>query len=397
MKNTGTSIKTVCNVILGIMLVLSIIAIALFAYYFKNPPNTQKTLYANALTFAEENAQGEKPYPIEINFFSNEKKNGIHCTELKFNYYTDTTIPTSDDEYKFVYSSGVQLFDDFRALKRNDNRVFAWSIDEYIDFVNARYYNSVYGQSYSAISKLSPSDNWIMDYSMKTTDEQGQEKISHNLAKIFQRGATFHDRGVFGIKNYYVYDVNRLIVDLLTIVSRLDSGVYITPFDMSNYFDYKIYNQETKQFESITSDDQDCFVSIKITKTDNGLVRANQSLYNQIDYNADYAYDGVVAKDYAEARAGYILTESDFVVLDNELYLKERARKYLVNFPKMYLQVVLDLDNLESCSGFSKDIFSSLDVLNISLTATRSQKFYVYEDYTILSNNVTIKHKGGDT
>ena len=398
MKNSsGASIKTVCNIILGIMLVCSIVAIALCINYWKNPPNTQKTLYTNALTFAEENSQGEKPYPIEINVFTNERETGIYCTDIKFNYYTDTTIPTTDEDYKFVYSSGIQILDDFRQYIKNDDYLFLWSIHKSIVFEHARYYNTVYGQSYSAINELSPTDNWIVDYSIKTTDELGNEKITHNLAKLFQRGATYDSRGFLMFKNYLVYDINRAISDLTDIVSKLDNGTYILPFDMSDYFSYNIYNAETAKFEPVTADELDCFVTVKITKTDNGLVRASQSLFGQIDYKTDYAYDNVNAEDYAEARVGYVLTEADFVLLGGELYLKPQAKNYLVNFAKMNIQVVLNLDKLGITKGFSKNIFKGLDIFEITILSTEPQEFYIYEDYNILTYDITIIHKGGTT
>lgn len=391
------SLKTLLNVLLTLLFIASLFMIAFAIAYFRNPPETVKTAYADTLTYAQEDENGDKPYPIEVNVFTNERNNGTPCYEIRLNYYTDVNIPENEEDYKNVYSSGYQTVNEKIQWKlETDVQLFSWRTNWYKTITNGYYYNSVNGESYKAINELDYSDKWIFDYG------NGQ-----GLMLVSSKGFFEHTpgTGVFGYTWWWHHDINEFLVDIFDIVELMEDGTYILPFDISEYFNYKIYDSEQKKFIDEQADNKWLFFQMKITKNSNGLVSSNQSLFGQIANNSHYGYDGVDNADYYRSMTIYNLTENDFIInatiINGNIYnlatLKTSANNFLNNFSRMYIRVVFDMDKYNYLNlGFSEQAFKDVDVNDIVISSTETTDFYNFSNKQIgVNGNITV-YSGGD-
>lgn len=393
-KTAGFVLKTIFNVVMILLFVVAIIAIGFSISFLKNDKSeTVKTAYGNTLTYAMEDEAGDKPYPIELNVFTNKAQNGIECYELRLNYYTDSSIPETEEEYKNVYSSGYQSLTPVTTKTKSQEKAF---LGKYVDTTlitsPGYYYNSVFGESYKAIENLDYSNKWIFDYG----DGKGLMLVSSRPEEKY--------RNFLWIKYFREIGINDFIKDIFEIVSLMDDGVHILPFKVDKYFNYKIYDTEEKKFIDEQADNKFLFFQAKITKSSDGLISASQSLFGQIANNTNYGVNEELQASYYRSLTVYSLTEDDFefkpVTKNGVKYtfatLKEEAYDYLVNFSRMYIRVYLNLDNanLENI-GFNENPFNGLDVDDILLTSSTPLTFYNFSPNTITTSGA-ITIIGGD-
>ena len=393
-KKKGVSFSTIFNVVLVILFVIALVVLVCAIYYFQDPPTTQKTLYTSALTYAQEDENGEQPYPIEVKVYKNLNENGLGVYDVKFNYYTDTTIPETEDEYKNVYSAGFQFIDNVSMYNPNRFSLGVWCSFFDTVFSNVAYYNSTNGVSFYAINSLSPDDSWIVDYTFSET-VNGVETTSNNLAKLYQRGWVQTGSGSLGWRYFENRNIYSALLNLIQSSASLSDGVYILQLDMSDYFTFKIYNQETGQFDVDTSDNMSVLANVKITVSSNGLVDSSQSLFGQVAYDADYSYGDVAPSDYWESKTIYSLTANDFSFSTNDdglvvATIKEDILEYISQFKRLYLRIYINLDSFYF-DGLAENAFGGLPVDQVTITSSIETGFAIYEDYNIIADDtVTI-------
>lgn len=380
--------KIIGIILLIVMWLAGVTVIVGYISYMQNPPETVQTMYGGELTYAEPDDNGDAIYAININIFTNENDNGLECAEFQWNYYTDANIPENEDDYKNVYSSGYQSLNgmDYDDYYRS---IGWWKYTNSITLNSGYYYNSTDGLSYVAIDALTPDDSWILDY-------------GNGLAKIDQKQAVYYET-VAVLQHYISYDINRAIVDLYNCATSLADGDYILQFNLSDYFSYKIYNEETKQFVIDTSatTEEYLYLDIKIHISSNGLVDASQSLFGMIAKDTDYSYEGISVQDYYTTKTVYTVTENDFttVTVDGVALatLNSDCIAYLNNFYDIYLIVDINLDVVDF-EGFAPDAFSDYGgtVNALVLSASADSVFLVYDNYSNTTlTNVTLQHEGG--
>lgn len=387
------SLKTLLNIILVILFILSLLIIPFSIAYLKNPPETVKTAYADTLTYAQEDKNGDKPYPIEVNVFTNERNNGMPCYEIRLNYYTDANIPEVEEDYKNVYSSGFQCLEKVRTKDKLTTNYISYALNSTEIVSPCFYYNSVFGESYKAINELDYSDKWIFDYG-----------AGHGLMLVSSMGDKLVSQFLWE-KAYQRIGINDFIKAIFEIVELMDDGVYILPFDVSEYFNYKIYDTEQKKFIDEQADNKWLFFQMKLTKSSNGLVSSNQSLFGQIANNSHYGYDGISNADYYRSMTVYNLTEDDFYlkqsIVNGQTYnlatIKTSVRDYLKSFSRMYIRVLFDLDNLKFDNlGFSSDAFGDVAVNDVIVSSLTEKTFYNFSNKQLnLNGNITVL-TGGD-
>ena len=389
-KNKGKVAKIIGAIFLSLVMLASLLLIFIGIDYMKDPPTTQKTLYGNRLTYADEELFEGVPCPVEINVYTNERKNGVPCYEVRLNYYTDTTIPEFDEETgkpentKFVYGVGYQVTDKISYEQEETWQIFEWSFHYKDVITNGCYYNTSDGQSYSPINKLDSNDKWIFDYG-----------YGEGLLRVSEKGDVQGDDMYLWKHRFYWYGINNFLITVLESTSTLEDGEHYLNLDVSDYFNFQVYDTESKQFKSpgaLKTDVQNLFLFAKVTKSSNGLTEAKQSLFGAVNYKTDYRYDNVNLNDeYYRSLTLYTLEEDDFDFVDGKAILKQACYDYLRNFSKMYLKVIFNLDETD-CSGFIENAFYGLDIDEIVLTSSTEKIFTSFEDYNFnTSQNVTVE------
>lgn len=384
---------TIFGVIALVLICLaSIFTIAYGVIYFQNPPTAVKTAYANRLTYADESQYDGVPTPLELNIYTNARQNGVECYELRINSYTDTTLPGFDDDgkvkdTKYTYGSGYQSIGVPQTKVLVDSGIFETVFSKTrmsLALTSGYTYNTSDGVSYKAINSIDSLDKYIFDYG-----------FGDGLLQVYMRNDyRFYGKNALNQPVYLKNNLPYLINSLFSLAQDMTEGVYYINFDFSEFLNYKIYDTESKKFVSpqeSSIDVKNLFLFTKITISNNGLLEAQQSLFDQIANDSNYSYDSIVTTDdYYKSLTLFTLEADDFDIIRGKAILKQSCYNYLSNFSKMYIQVVLDLDSMD-CGELAYNAFRGLNIDEIVLYSSTEKTFVVHEDYNITTDNVRVE------
>lgn len=340
----------------------------------------------------------EDTYFMEVNYYSNEKKNGVECMEFKFNYYIDTSIPEKKEDgtydNKYMFSTGVQLYDglDYYHTYNTSNGI-SQSVTHFV-LDNATFYASPEGlnQGYE-VTNTTLGKSWIFD-------------IDGKLCLIENKGLVLTDN--FWWWNYYAdYDIQFMIATTVMSIQSMKNGTTITAFNFSDYLKItKVYNPETGKFEEELVDDNITqyftFMNVKINKTDNGMIETKNSIFNCYKGDSAWSFNGIGdRKTYWRDDTIYDIDSNDFKFISADdgynIELKDSCVEYLSQFADVILNVEINLDDFSSILnivGFTKNPFKDLNVNSIKITSSTQKDFTVYGDLNIQTENVNIVHGG---
>lgn len=413
------------SALLLIVFILSCVVCGYWCYWKLTYTNhTHITNYAQRLTYTED---GE--YPIEINIFTNENGNGKGVFEIKFNYYMDTETPvlnveTGKYEYKNIYSSGLQLELDYNLLKNNQSYVedfipyksnvigFFAGNNSYYQFEESDkqysgtqkykvykpyFYNMSFGDGFSATNVLDFQDNFIIDINEDDTTKMAKLMQNNNFVNT---GKTFW----FG-KNHHRYDfVDFVRHFIINVAPSIEDGIDSYVFDLSKWFHIDLENEDGQFVQGEDASVKQVYIPVLVTKTKNGLVSSEQSLFGLWKNNNEY---GSASADYWKSYTNYTLTERDFdftKIADNKYSIKisNACSNYLRVFSDIKLNLILDLDSNYLANRnivittLAEDFSNGLDLSSVTILSDTAREISSYE---ILSNvtteNVTIIYNGG--
>ena len=401
-------LRKTLSVLLSILLVLDFFAVGLIGYtiyYYKhNPPTTTAVGKVDALAY-----DSEGKYAMELNIFSNDKKNGLEVSEFRVNYYIDTLIPETDagkaditqsntdsngnvnasgiiaDCFKDTYTQGVQFVGEpnFRTEQTAEGLWGRYNLQVYPQ--SAYYYNTTTGTSYTAINKLDYLDKWIIDFG------------GNQLGRITQdKGYDFLRNGYLWVTYYVHKDINLLIKDIFKSAESLEYGKKVLVFDLSDYLTFEYFSTEDYKFHTPNTTDQHLYINVLVNKSENGMVNSEQSMFGLIEGKAGWTYDGVVAEDYWTAHTEINLTEADFEVgSDNLMTLKSAAIEYYSQFDNDYVDIIINIDLDRTLgAGFGRNAFGNLLADKIIITSSTATTFTHYGDLPcviVASSNVTLE------
>lgn len=353
------------------------------------------TAYVDDMSYSE-----EEKFFIEVQYYPN-------MFEARINYYTDTQIPEYDETTqsyggKYTFSSGVQFDGCYQAEVKTKKTGFLGlgNSYRYNDMQNCTYYNTDQnGTSYVAIAELADQDKWVYD-------------IGGELVLLTAKGNLEYGGNYFFAKTgtrYQVYDMALALQDLYSAVESLEDGKRVVTFDMSEYFNFTMYDEETGRFEEEIHETKETwmFINIFVNKHSTDFVSAEQSIFGQFMGDTEWSLYDLSKADYWRARHEYNLTINDFTfVYSNNSYhlkLKQSVIDYLSEFDNMQYIVTIDLDNIYFCSekidivGFTDKPFGSLGIDTINLTTEETREFEVFDKYNIVCpENLTITIGGAE-
>lgn len=444
------ALKTICNCILVFMVVMAICVIIAFVYYhfFVKDTTTgvnnidnqvgldiQDIIKSDDLSDDEKDAMKDR-YFLEVNYFSNDKNNGIMLQELKMNYFT--TYKLTSQDYR---STGMQYIGDYKGLPldtwdgssevsflklsgKND-RYYGTSkesvaiANNYVD-KSFNYYDYTNGISWNGITN----ENGNIATELKRTTEFiikiDNRAFAISLNKYFDRDVG-DVRNIFGIGwkvgevyNRFYYTYGSLFQSCMQAVKTNSAGYgdYYITVDLSSLFSIKEYDPDSGKFktDNVTNIIKTYSV-LKFHYDENGARNSTQSMFGIIDNNSKYDIsDDKVDTTYWQVRITYNLDclsklngKELFEYRYSEIYngyfvsLSMDGKKLFADMPRTKVNVILDLNadyftkNKMNIVGFDYNAFENVELDTLTIRGT-TEKFYLLDKSFVNTNLKTFKY-----
>ena len=317
------------------------------------------------------NGSQKEPF-IEVNYYSNENKNGLELFEVRLNYF-------QDENQDRILSVGIQYvansIEDNIKFKVNGNVISynMWKEErtflKYHDYWNVFFNTFLTGNNGYYEYQSSDGYETILGNSINTINKDSRFKVSMGDDK-FQLGLKFDSpekdflfysitQGnvlVTSTEEHYQYvDQHLLAYRLFESVKKASFGeAEYSVAQFSNFFNYYKYDSSSKQYTEIqdieTSKVTTLFENnyvIKVNKYKDGAVVSSDSIFNTIKGDSLFNLTGdYVVEDYYFGRSIIRLTNKHFTKVENA----DGTYKYALNsdFSKSHKEykdkIVLDID-----------------------------------------------------
>ena len=376
------------KITLTVLLVVTFIACIPFnVWYFYLLSKKQDHIVSYTFEVGKQNLSdgSSSKYFVEVEYNSNEDKNGREEFGIKFNYMLD-------ENQTAFYSQGLQY-----VAKENDGKLgftlhkfgreshrtknlVGWQYI-YSDRLNcirihedyATRYNYMSSDDYKTpvLSSNPINENTMFKiqlgnqlYGMKFKGEIPVDDYQYQYQAFWK---TYYE------KNYKVYDVDYFASILFNSIKSLKNGTQrALAFEFGDLFDYFEYNAGTGKYDkkvdagkvqTLTTDVKS-YYSILLSKTSAGVERASDSMFNIIEGNSGFNISKNIAyDDYFIGRSIINCTLNDFtkVKLNNTDIALKLSKSFLNDYEKysekIRLIVLIDLDELknEKFLGFTND------------------------------------------
>ena len=447
-------LKTIANCCVVFLTVIAVCVIIAFVYYHyfvhditigvNNIDNqvgldVQDVLNSDELTEEEKDALKDR-YFLEVNYYSNDKNNGIELQELKMNYFTTTNLLSTD--YR---STGMQYIGEYQGVPLDvwdgkssvsvgnpfsrNNHVY-YGTDEkavqaannyvdtsfnYYDFTNGINWNGITNENGSIATELKRSTQFIIkidDRAFAISLDKYFDKDVGDVRNIFGIGWKVGDKF-----NRYYYTYGSLFQSCMQAVRTNSAGYgdYYITVDLSSLFSIKEYDYESKKFK--TDDVTDIIRTYSVLKfhyDENGARNSTQSMFGIIDNNSKYDIsDDRVDTTYWQERVTYTLTETSqlngediFIYRYSEVYggyflsLSMDCKKLFADMPRAKVNITLDLqaeyfaDNNIKLVGLDYNAFDGLEIDSLTITG-KTQTLYLLENSLHDTQLKTLKHSRG--
>ena len=394
----------------------------------------QEILKSDELT-EEEKDELQDRYFLEVNYYSNDKNNGIQLQELKMNYFTSYKLTSSD--YR---STGMQYLGDYKGLPLD-----TWDGNSEVSVVkigsNDRYYGTDETSVNIANNYVDKSFNYY-DYTQGVswngvTDENGSiatelKRTTEFIVKIDNRAFAitlnkYFDkdvgdvRNIFGIGwkvgekyNRYYYTYGSLFQSCMQAVKTNSAGYgdYYITVDLSSLFSIKEFDTETGKYKADNvTDIIKTYSVLKFHYDENGARSSQQSIFGIIDNNSKYDLtQDKVDTTYWQERMTYNLNAQSklnakeiFTYRYSEVYdgyfvsLSMDAKKVFADMPRTKVNITLDVNNdaNKRIVGLDYNAFEGLELDTLIIKG--SGQFYCLDKALHNTNLQTLKYSDGIT
>lgn len=332
----------------------------------------------------QKTSEGDTKYFVEVEYYSNENKNGLECFEIKFNYLLD-------ERQENFYSQGLQLVadtkDDSIKLSLTEdgaNKEFAYwdaggnhyNRDVFYNYKteeNSKLFNYASGNDYSTttISTNPLGDKsyfriqlgeqlYLMKFKSSYRETRDPETYADFISKRSYSPAIYC---WFNDSNYIVYDYTYFMNLLYTALSSdtLANGTQSAMlFEFGNIFDYYEYDEVNKVYKMQPLEDTTkvqkqitSYYSILVKKHADGIQKASQSLFNCVQGSSTFNIaEDYTKDDYFIGRTIVTVDNKDFdyIKVTNNYYKLQLKESFINEYKsfgdKIVLSVQIDLDEL---------------------------------------------------
>lgn len=394
-------LKVIGNCCLVILAIISLILTLIYGYFyfFGKDSNTTGTNYIDnqvpidLVDKKDDLSQEEIDYYenrvlFNVNYYSNEKNNGIELQEMNLEYFTDYTLSVSS-----CRATGMQYIGDFENYVVNENDV--GGADKYVvpDFY---YYDTTNLISWSG-GKVATELNRDFKFTIKIDNKPYLMQLTGKKEKISK--FLWWD---FVTETIY-YDYGSVFYDVLTAVetNSIGHGDFYITLNLSKYFTLYEFDVNTgKYLDNNVADEIFTYAVCRFHYDENGATNSKQSLFGQIECNRNY---GITDTSYWQERYVYNLTEKDFNYRYSETYkgyllsVTQDIKSMFKSMPRAKVNINIDLNsgyyqsNKINVVGLDYNAFENFDIDTLIINGF-TQNFYLLEKCLYNTNLQTFKH-----
>ncbi len=440
-----TVLKTIANFCLIVITAFAVIVSLAFVYYhFTNKDITtgvnnidnqvgldiQEVLKSDELT-EEEKDELKDRYFLEVNYYSNDKNNGIQLQELKMNYFMSYKLTSAD--YR---STGMQYIGDYKGLPLDtwdgegevkfvnlfgsNDRYYGTSetsvkiandyVDKnfnYYDYTNSIHWNGVTNENGSIATELTRKTEFIIKIDNRA--------FAITLDKYFDKDIG-DVRNMFGVGwkigeayNRYYYTYGSLFQSCMQAVKTNSAGYgdYYITVDLSSLFSIREYDVDTGKYK--TDDVTDVIKTYSVLKfhyDENGARTSGQSMFGIIDNNPKYdLVEETVDTTYWKERMTYNLNCSSklngkdlFIFRYSSEFngyfvsLSLDAKKLFNEMPRTKINVTLDVACRDKpIVGLDFNAFENVELDTLTVKSKEAIRFYLLDNSLSNTNLQTLK------
>lgn len=441
------TVKVIGNCCLVFLAILSILLSVAYVYYHyfvdeitigTNYIDNQVGLDIENIINSEDISEEEKNeledrYFLEVNYYSNDKENGIELQELRLNYFTSFNLLSS--EYR---STGMQYVGNYQGLPLDTwdgnsefkfqifgdkNRYYGTSeesvaiANNYVD-KSFYYYDSTNGISFNGVSNENGSIATELKRSTQFIIKIDNRAFSISLDKYFDKDVG-DVRNFFGIGwkvaekyNRYYYTYGSLFQSCMQAIrtNSVGYGDYYITVDLSSLFSIREYDLETGKFkEDNVTDIIKNYAVLKFSYNENGARNSTQSMFGIIENSSKYdIQEDIIDTTYWQERVCYNLNEKNFEYRYSDTYkgyflsLSMDTKKMFANMPRAKVSIDIDLqsnyllDKEINIVGFDYNAFENFEIDTLTIKG-QPQTIYLLEKSLYNTNLQTLKYSNGIT
>jgi hypothetical protein len=360
--------------------------------------NTHGSSFIDEMTWDE-----DESYHMNLNYYTNENKNGKEVLDYNLKYYDSQSIAagTVGTGIQFVgvkpsfkvepmpgQSLGDLIFNPAFRVSLTNNRK------------DIEYYNTASnGVSYQATNPLNFGNSFLYD-------------IDGKFIKIQQRAEPIEKVSVGFITGRIYSDIWLVLANLVSTLNSLPYGQQVLRVDLSPFFDIYMSEDGGSNFELITNHTSDyVFIKVAINKTANGLVTASQSLFGQVLGDTEFSLIGETSSYWkAFGRVTLDVSAFDYTKYGSDDFLctakiNKALADYLGAFENVKITVNILLNDFRLSSsgiliyGLDHDFLRGLEFESVYIYSPWQTVLFCYADSLdtnfVTLNNVTLKLFGG--
>lgn len=350
--------KLIANCCLVFLALIGACISLAYAYvYFKDNDFTTGTNYiddqvpvdlvekAEDLT-DEEIQYYEDRWLFNVNYYSNDKNNGLEVQEMQLNHFTDISLNTSA-----CRSTGMQYIGDFETyLVEFETREEA---DDYVweDFY---YYDTTNMISWSG-GKIATQLNRNAKLIIKIDNKPYMIQLTGEEREWHYKSKTLLGK-ILKLDSYTdtLYSYKTVFYDVMNAVESNSAGYgeYYITVNLSEYFTVYEYDFDKKDWnEDNISDEIFTYAVLKFNYNENGMLNSEQSIFGQIECNPSYNLKEEIDTTYWQERIIYTLDEDNFSYRYSDVYkgyflsLDMDTKKLFAEMPRAKVNININLQS----------------------------------------------------
>ena len=387
-------LKSIGNVSLVVLAVLSCIVMITFAFYhyFVKPTTIGVNNIADQLGIdlkpadelsEEERLALEERWFLEANYYSNDKGNGTPLQELRLNYFMSPKLTQAD--YR---SSGMQYVGDYYYIPLKHDYIGDTARHPYFF-----YYDTVDGISYSGENgfgdgTVGTSLCRASEFIIKIDGKPYMIKLDKSTSTKFL-GLTIYSH------NYSYHEMFEAIFNAIESNSE-GYGDYYLKLDLSQFFTIKSQNEQGQFIEDKVTDIIKNYAVIKFHYDENGVVNSNQSIFGKIALSKNLDREEV---EFWEGKLVYNLTEKDLELRYSEAYggylasVSADIKQALAGTEAVKINLDINLNGNKKIVGLDYNALSDLKIETLTLSG--NGEFIISEGAFNSATVHTLKRSAG--
>ena len=152
--------------------------------------------------------------------------------------------------------------------------------------------------------------------------------------------------------------------------------------DLSDYFECRLWNEETKQFDVLTANSEYTWVTVKANVSNDGITTHNQSMFGMVAANdGSVTFENDSTVKYWKVLNNIYLTIDNFVKRKSSvndgfyLYLSTDIIAEINSYSNNRIHILINLSEEDKILGFDNYALHGLEIYSCSITADSQKDF----------------------